>query len=61
LALGGSQVRHDLVRVVAELERWQERRRERAMLWGLDDGALKDLGLSQADAYAESQKPFWRG
>ncbi|MBI1206939.1 MAG: DUF1127 domain-containing protein [Azospirillum sp.] len=43
------------------LQEWHDRARERAMLRGLDDGVLKDLGISRADAELESDKPFWRG
>lgn len=42
------------------LQEWQERARERAMLRGLDDGALKDFGVSRADAEGEAEKPFWK-
>jgi uncharacterized protein YjiS (DUF1127 family) len=34
-------------------------RHERRMLLGLDDGMLKDLGLSRGDAYAEGTRSFW--
>jgi len=34
--------------------------RERRALQGLDDGALKDIGLSRADVEGELAKPFWR-
>lgn len=40
--------------------RWHARRSERQRLLRLDDSALKDLGLSRADAYREGLKPFWR-
>lgn len=40
--------------------RWHMHRLERQRLLRLDDSALKDLGLSRADAYREGLKPFWR-
>lgn len=32
---------------------------ERRALLALNDHALKDLGLSRADAYNEASRPFW--
>ena len=40
---------------------WQERASQRHHLAGLDDHALKDVGLSRADIEREAGKPFWRG
>ena len=42
------------------LEGWAERRRQRRALLALDDHALKDIGLSSAEAWREGRKPFWR-
>ena len=42
------------------LLRWQERATERHFLAGLDDHALKDVGLNRADIEQEASKPFWR-
>jgi uncharacterized protein YjiS (DUF1127 family) len=39
---------------------WQERAAQRRRLSELDDRALKDIGLSRADAAGESAKTFWR-
>ena len=36
-----------------------EMRRERRMLLGMDDRALKDMGFNRGDAYAEAYRPFW--
>jgi len=33
--------------------------RERQALLSLSDSALKDIGLSRADAYREASRPFW--
>jgi len=39
---------------------WQEREFQRRTLEGLDDHALRDIGLSRADVAREADKPFWR-
>jgi uncharacterized protein YjiS (DUF1127 family) len=39
---------------------WHERSRSRRMLETLDDHQLRDVGLSRADVWRESRKPFWR-
>jgi uncharacterized protein YjiS (DUF1127 family) len=39
---------------------WLERARQRRQLAQLSDYMLRDIGLSRADAWAESEKPFWR-
>lgn len=41
------------------LERWSAVAAERRALAGLDDAALKDLGLSRADVARETARPFW--
>jgi uncharacterized protein YjiS (DUF1127 family) len=41
------------------LRRWYEVNRERQALAGLDERALKDIGLSRTDALEESARPFW--
>jgi uncharacterized protein YjiS (DUF1127 family) len=46
-------------RLVDTIELAVEMRRERRMLLGLDDRALKDLGLARADAYAEATRACW--
>ncbi len=42
------------------LAKWQECSHSRQVLATLDDKALHDIGLSHADAWAETRKPFWR-
>jgi uncharacterized protein YjiS (DUF1127 family) len=39
---------------------WQDRARQRRLLLGLDDQALRDFAASRADATNEGAKPFWR-
>jgi uncharacterized protein YjiS (DUF1127 family) len=41
------------------VRRWYDLHRQRALLAQLDDNALKDLGLTRADVYAEVERPFW--
>jgi uncharacterized protein YjiS (DUF1127 family) len=42
------------------LSSWLRRARERRALQGLDDGMLKDIGLTRADIEFEVHKRFWR-
>ena len=39
---------------------WRARIRSRSDLAQFDDHILKDIGLSLADVYRETSKPFWR-
>ena len=39
---------------------WAERSRQRRILGALGDDALRDIGISRADADRELSKPFWR-
>ena len=43
-----------------EVEAMQERARSRRDLASMPDHILKDIGLSRAQAQAESEKPFWK-
>jgi uncharacterized protein YjiS (DUF1127 family) len=46
-------------RLILSLELALQVRRERRMLSGMDDRALKDVGFNRGDAHAEAQRPFW--
>jgi uncharacterized protein YjiS (DUF1127 family) len=39
---------------------WLDRARQRRRLAELSDHMLRDIGLTRADVWAESDKPFWR-
>jgi len=45
--------------IINTLLTWQQRADERRHLSEIDDRLLKDMGLSRADAFNESRKPFW--
>jgi uncharacterized protein YjiS (DUF1127 family) len=49
-----------LARAVEYLLRCHERSRQRRLLESLDDGMLRDLGLSRADVMRETAKHCWR-
>ena len=45
--------------VWCQFKRWHELARQRRQLAALDEAALKDIGLSRADALQEVERPFW--
>lgn len=45
--------------ILAVVDSWIERHRQRNALLGLNDSMLKDIGISRADAMREGSKPFW--
>jgi uncharacterized protein YjiS (DUF1127 family) len=47
-------------RVLATLQVWAKRIRDRRELARLDDRMLKDIGITRADALYASEKPFWK-
>lgn len=49
------------VRVAVMLSKWATRRRTRAALNQLPPHLLRDVGLTRAEALAESRRVFWRG
>ncbi|RHW20053.1 hypothetical protein C2846_15645 [Pseudomonas jilinensis] len=46
-------------RLWQRIQRWRRVAYERRLLASMDHSALKDIGLSRADALRESQRPFW--
>jgi uncharacterized protein YjiS (DUF1127 family) len=56
----GGYVHGDLSSLIEALLVWRERARQRRDLAMLDDRALQDIGLSRADVFGETMKPFWR-
>lgn len=55
-----SAVRDHMIALQDKATVWAQRARQRRDLNGLDDHLLHDIGLSRADVYRESLKPFWR-
>jgi uncharacterized protein YjiS (DUF1127 family) len=54
-------VREGFNKVAETLYLWAERVQQRRHLTMLDARMLSDIGITSADADAESRKPFWRG
>lgn len=54
-----ARVRRFIVNILQILVIWQERVEQRNALRELGEHVLKDIGVSHADAYKESRKPFW--
>lgn len=50
---------HIVSDLLHKFSRWYELHREREMLAGLSDEALKDIGISRADVEHETVRPFW--
>ena len=49
-----------LAHVAGIVRLWRARSRGRRRLSELNDAALKDIGVSRVDAWAEVNTPFWR-
>jgi uncharacterized protein YjiS (DUF1127 family) len=47
-------------RAMGNVLKWQERAQERHALKRMDDRMLKDMGLTRADVFRETAKPFWQ-
>ena len=59
-ATSGSGAVPALCRLHILMSNWHRRTRERRELLRVPDDVLKDIGVSEADAYREARKPFWR-
>jgi uncharacterized protein YjiS (DUF1127 family) len=49
-----------LLRAVDTILLWHDRSKSRRMLAALDDRMLRDVGVDQATARREAERPFWR-
>jgi uncharacterized protein YjiS (DUF1127 family) len=49
-----------LRRVLALIDTWRQRVRDRRALAQMDELSLRDLGLTRHEALYEVRKPFWR-
>jgi uncharacterized protein YjiS (DUF1127 family) len=58
---GARPIRAALAGLKAQLATWSARQRQRAAVLALSDAALKDLGISRAQAAFDYNRPFWRG
>ena len=58
---GASRLAAMAKHIVDQLATWRQRAADRQHLQTLDDGMLRDIGLSRADVETEISKPFWRG
>lgn len=47
-------------RALAAIAMWRARAGERRALATMNDHELRDIGISRADVWAETEKPFWR-
>ena len=47
-------------RAIGVVRLWAKRIRERRELAGLTEHDLRDIGITPADVFWETEKPFWR-
>lgn len=52
-------IRNAAMAVARQLRRWWQLTQQRHRLAQLDERALKDIGISRAEAEQEAQRPFW--
>ena len=60
VSLSMAQIRGLWRGFAAVIAMWQSRAKQRRELQELESWALRDLGLSKAEAASEAAKPFWR-
>lgn len=54
-----AKVRRFAVKCMQIIVVWQDRAEQRHALAELNERMLKDIGVSNVDAYKEARKPFW--
>lgn len=54
-----AKVRRIIVKCLQIIVVWQDRAEQRHALSELNERMLKDIGVSNVDAYKEARKPFW--
>lgn len=54
-----AKVRRVMVKCLNLIVVWQDRAEQRHALSELNERMLKDIGVSNVDAYKEARKPFW--
>lgn len=57
---GSVQIRNTVSVLSKTISRYRHNYRTRRQLLKLNDTALKDIGISRAEALQEAKKPFWR-
>ncbi|KRP65883.1 DUF1127 domain-containing protein [Pseudomonas orientalis] len=55
----GLMARSQFFGLLHTFSRWQALHRERRMLAGMSDDALKDIGLNRVDVEQEIHRHFW--
>lgn len=53
-------VAHILIAMAIMVTKWDQHRRTRKALNGLEPHLLEDVGLTRDAAYSEASKPFWK-
>ncbi|MGX0975840.1 uncharacterized protein YjiS (DUF1127 family) [Roseovarius sp. MBR-51] len=53
-------VAHILIAMAIMVTKWDQHRRTRKALNGLEPHLLEDVGLTRDAAYNEARKPFWK-
>jgi len=48
------------INVMATLQLWMDRHKQRKQLAGLEDYQLDDIGLTRAAMLTEVNRPFWK-
>lgn len=54
-----AKIRRVMVKCLNSIVVWQDRAEQRQALSELNERMLKDIGVSNVDAYKEARKPFW--